>query len=415
MGTWGRSSIATAMNNAVGAVAWEARPCLDVLRAEHDAKLVHASFQELSSNDGDMVAAGSLSSGGRKYQSLGWPMWVLAACGVVPFNEWLTGWTYVYFGMLLLMAVIGYSAFVTYNDIDGLYGHLTTGFYAIGCLVSLLSLRITKIENLLGPQDRVLDIYAKRFHCLDEWRTVSFRRLIFGMILGATMVCSRVFSVAAGCPAALGGSGANESVTGILGFALVSLLMFALTFCKLHVCCGLEMFVDKFCYRFFEDKDIGKGIDEWNVVQALLRRSAQALEACFLAFGTSVLAVLLLIGMGIFHGDRGFQVSESNAQCRILWCGWLSPPVMMVIFITFKSASVTEKCRRVPALVNSWTFQNSLKVDQGRQYVVEYIEHSAAGFYIRGMRLSTIMALKLCYLFGFVVFTLIVQALVRGR
>lgn len=75
--------------------------------------------------------------------------------------------------------------------------------------------------------------------------------------------------------------------------------------------------------------------------------------------------------------------------------------------LTPKTQGVTEKCTRVPSLVNSWSFGEETCLDAGRQYVVQYIEQSAAGFYVKGVRLRAYMALKISYLFGALLFTLL--------
>jgi hypothetical protein len=310
-----------------------------------------------------------------------------------------------------LVAVLGHALAVAVQEADGVYAHLSCIFYAIGSISALSFLRMQHIENILGPHNRLLDNYASNFDFLDEWHTASTWRFFAVAVLWLSMVTSRIAILSgAGCPAAVGGS--NTDVLREIGFIFVSTQMAALTFCILHVCCGLGMSVDKFCYRFFEEMDIGKAIDEWNILQAILRRAAATLDDCFLALSTSVMATLLLTGMGLFQGAGSLHDAEMNVQCAVIWCGWLWPPVIMVLFVMFRLASVTEKCCRVPALVNSWSFEES-QIDHGRQYVVEYIEHSAAGFYVKGVRLSGFMAFKLGYVMGVVVFSFLIQSMIR--
>ena len=59
------------------------------------------------------------------------------------------------------------------------------------------------------------------------------------------------------------------------------------------------------------------------------------------------------------------------------------PPLLLMVFCLFRAAAVTEKCSRAPALVNSLVVEEDV-MDDARQYLVQYIEHSAAGFYIKG-------------------------------
>merc|ERR1712039_1078908 len=71
--------------------------------------------------------------------------------------------------------------------------------------------------------------------------------------------------------------------------------------------------------------------------------------------------------------------------------------IMLGIMLSFfYAAVVTDKCARVPAFVNSLSFGTDL--DRDRQYVVEYIIHSAAGFYVFDLRLTSAIALKFLYI-----------------
>merc|ERR1712232_868274 len=185
-------------------------------------------------------------------------------------------------------------------------------------------------------------------------------------------------------------------------------MVFLCMLCHLHVCCCLELSIDHYCIRFFEAADWGKGLDEWNVLQALLRRSAHTVEGCFLSVSTGVLCVLLLSGAELYNVRIGPNFGLTTA----LWAGWVLPPTALVFYAVFRSASITEKCNRVPALVNSWSLTVN-RFDHQKEYVVAYIMHSAAGFYVKGVRLNATWALKLSYLFGALIFTMTTQAVLK--
>jgi len=68
----------------------------------------------------------------------------------------------------------------------------------------------------------------------------------------------------------------------------------------------------------------------------------------------------------------------------------------------------------VPALVNSWMLSEGCRqIDHERQYIVQYISNSAAGFYVKGVRLSTVMALKLTSFLMVTIFTLGAQSILE--
>lgn len=83
------------------------------------------------------------------------------------------------------------------------------------------------------------------------------------------------------------------------------------------------------------------------------------------------------------------------------------PRAMTLLAITrmvFYAAAVTDKCARVPALINSLRLEK--EEWEMQQHLVDYIIHSDAGFYVYGVRLTIALVLKLCYFSCVVVFGL---------
>ena len=66
---------------------------------------------------------------------------------------------------------------------------------------------------------------------------------------------------------------------------------------------------------------------------------------------------------------------------------------MLKVF--FKAADVTDRCARVPSLINACDF--GADIDRDRQYIVEYVQNSAAGFYFFEIRLTSSMTFKFSY------------------
>lgn len=105
---------------------------------------------------------------------------------------------------------------------------------------------------------------------------------------------------------------------------------------------------------------------------------------------------------------------SQEGVCLGMWSGWLCPPIALTFYFVFRAAAITEKCNRVPALINSWTRMEQL-IDHEKQYIVQYIMHSAAGFYVKGVRLNATWALKLLYLFGVLLFSLLTQSVLKSE
>jgi len=89
----------------------------------------------------------------------------------------------------------------------------------------------------------------------------------------------------------------------------------------------------------------------------------------------------------------------------------LIPGAILVCGISrvfFKAACITDKCKRVPSLINSCSFGEAAvgDIDTERQYVVGYILNSRAGFYIFETRLTSVITIKFAYACAVCLFTL---------
>lgn len=296
------------------------------------------------------------------------------------------------------------------------YFPLSTGCVGAGGFAGLLLLRKRRIQDLLGPRRKPLEYYAVVFSYFGKWHQMSGRCLQVVLTLWLWSTLSHAtMNLYIGCPEA----GDPSLIACALNFGVVGVLS-AVFYCKLHVCCALELAVDHYCVRFLEERELTTGIVQWNILQALLRRAAQVVEPCFLAASTGILGLVVLSSVQIFNvfGEASATgldgLTPDEGMCLVLWSSWVLPKVVLVFFFVFRAAAVTEKCLRVPSLINASILQGN-EVDHENQYIVQYIAHSAAGFYVKGVRLNTTWALKLLYLFGVLLFSLLTQAVLKAH
>eukprot|EP00812_Abedinium_dasypus_P013156 NODE_6666_length_491_cov_183.577982.p1 GENE.NODE_6666_length_491_cov_183.577982~~NODE_6666_length_491_cov_183.577982.p1 ORF type:complete len:136 (+),score=32.76 NODE_6666_length_491_cov_183.577982:3-410(+) len=126
-----------------------------------------------------------------------------------------------------------------------------------------------------------------------------------------------------------------------------------------------------------------------------------------LALQTSVLPALLLAGAHLVN-----QNSLTCASCAQCIFG-ITPAVVLVIHTLFRAAAVTEKCIHLPAFVNSWISDDSA-MEHKHHHFVQYILNSSAGFYIKGLRLTSFMVLKVTYMLGMLGFSLVVTITLKS-
>lgn len=82
--------------------------------------------------------------------------------------------------------------------------------------------------------------------------------------------------------------------------------------------------------------------------------------------------------------------------------GLLTVSLLVRAFLV--AAGITDKCVRVPALVNSLCF--GVNTEQRRHLLVEFVRRSDAGFYVFDVRLTTGMALRFMYMWSIIAFGL---------
>jgi len=196
-------------------------------------------------------------------------------------------------------------------------------------------------------------------------------------------------------------------------FCVGAVGMVAVAYLQLHIFSGLELAIDSFSVNFFRDMDFQNALAEWNVLQALLRHVSSKLSASLLVLGFSAGAsVLYLIEQAFVRNDV-----ESGIPF-ILQNLWALPPSIIFLYTVMGAAAVTEKVTRVSPLVNSWDFaemggdvseETEEWMNLGRQYLVQYINQSEAGFYMQGVRIRIFQVTKMCYYLGAVLFAVASQ------
>ncbi|CAE8731502.1 unnamed protein product, partial [Polarella glacialis] len=82
---------------------------------------------------------------------------------------------------------------------------------------------------------------------------------------------------------------------------------------------------------------------------------------------------------------------------------------LLLIYVSSRAAGLTEKCTRTRCFVNSFVLDNCV-VDTERSYLVRYIDDSAAGFYIQGVKLTMLAIMKMFYGMCALTFAIWVQA-----
>jgi len=384
------------------------RKSLDELRASHDAIITAAAPQK-----DDVIFAPRLpeSLAETRMSALSRTGWLLLSMvGILDFFEG-TAWR-VLTRCILLLQMLGLAALAFVlgswrGPVAEIEPLITTALYLLGALMATLSLRRSHITRLLGPAEHVLDEYAADCDFLDDWRKLSQARLwqigsFFVLMLG-----SRSAALFLTSDPGYGKLVHDPLVDGatMVAFTVMAACYSTTCFCTLHLTAGLELAVDSFAVRCFQNGSPEEAVLDWNVVQATLRQTSGKLSDFLVVLATSCIAASILFA---------YQVVSLNLSASgfafldiLLWTGWLYPPVLLFLYTLSSAAAVTGKVDRLAPLVNSWAFDDKEVLDDARRYVVQYILDSQAGFYTRGVRVTAFSVQKICYYFAAGSFTLL--------
>eukprot|EP00929_Paragymnodinium_shiwhaense_P093070 TRINITY_DN53122_c0_g3_i1.p1 TRINITY_DN53122_c0_g3~~TRINITY_DN53122_c0_g3_i1.p1 ORF type:complete len:1668 (+),score=329.56 TRINITY_DN53122_c0_g3_i1:387-5006(+) len=375
---------------------------IDALRTLREQELLQQQEEELADNVSELAEQDYSSTLARLAAWI--PTTVLTLFGIIPCPRCAAGFdVYGMLAMLFALGIVVYNAMLVVEDFS--YIRLADVVFTVGLFFALLTLRLRAINRLLGPS-QTLELYASLHGYHETWMYNSLQCFCFVVAscictVGSPLLLNRFFEtkdIANSTDIPVGIEMPPLSV-----YSCTIALYGAIVFSILHISCGLEHMVDSFCIRFFDDPDWSRGITEWNTMQAIIRSSGRTVDLCFLALQTSVVAGIFLTGAGLLVTS-----SDDARSLTLRFASWL-PPTLLALFSLFRAASVTEKCLRSPALVNSLIEDSDDTINTERQYMVHFMEHSAAGFYIQGVRLTSAMGLKYTYVLTIVCFSLFAQ------
>lgn len=190
----------------------------------------------------------------------------------------------------------------------------------------------------------------------------------------------------------------------MFAFAFSTFVLLVMTNLVVYVCRILMEMVDTYCCEVADNHNLTDAVANWNMLQAMLRKASGDIEHCFFTIQTTILATVLL---GVTDVQQSMEMGEGHLLLLI-------PGALITLGLLriFCASAVTAKCEHVPSLINSLGF--SSQFDHNRQYVVEYITNSAAGFYVYDVRLTSALALKIGYVFAALAFSLANKMLIQA-
>lgn len=318
---------------------------------------------------------------------------LLRVCGVLPWSERLIWFSALYFWSLVLLALLG-TAICVHQVFETSCNHsmsclhrLSDTTFSVGALCVLLLCRAFQRE--FNDCTALIVSYAEMRGFLRHWAEMSRRDTMLSLMVWVFIVLERAWIMRRQDDSYDDSSAKWISILHICTFAFANGLLMMFVHFVLYVARCLSIMVDAFCCQFVAFPDFTDAVAEWNVLQAVIRKSCETIQCCFftLQVTTSVAALLNVV-----------DITRQRSYDAVFFLEML--PWVLIVFVVvrmcFCAGGVTDKCARVPSLVNSLNLGTDL--DRDRLYVVEYIAHSQAGFYIFEVRLTSATVLKIFYL-----------------
>lgn len=262
---------------------------------------------------------------------------------------------------------------------------------AVGALLGLALLGCATGSKDLCDCHTMLISYVCRERFLEKWKRRSRLHLAAWLLVWVVAVVLRAWTCGVMGAIARGEFNVWGGIH-MISFSACTFVLTAVAFYTQHLCFALAAVVDLYCLGAIarNDASVVTMVIEWNVLQAVMYKTSLTIEwTVFTMQGVAFSASVL----GAMEAQTVFQGANKGA---------LVPGFLIVCFITnalFQAAAVTDRCCAVPALINSLV----IDLDIQRQYVVQYILHSDAGFHVLGVRVNTALALKIVYICGGVI------------
>ncbi|CAK0791909.1 unnamed protein product [Prorocentrum cordatum] len=374
---------------------------VQTVRHQREDGLVEAMVNDQGSlvSDGSFCTVDSLGPEGH----VSAPLW-LRICGILPWGQ--RGVTtssalrscYWHLVLVSVVLIVCFLAFAAVYAPSGSckheaclgYAQITDLALAVGSLLGLLAMQSLSSLGILGSAESILVAYARRQEITGAWSAAVRGHSARLAGLWACSAALRLVSLVGGpWPSPL-----DVATAGC--YAVTSLVFLGVVSGILHVSCALTLVIDSYATHFDGAHfRLETSVHEWNLLQAVLRKVSGAAERGFMAVQSTAVALVTGVMLAARGPLRGEAVGEAVGAGD---AAWLSSAALLVVgaaFIFFKTAEVSERCMRMPSVINSLNFGEC--VDARRHYLVEFIKYSAAGFYVWEVRLTAAVALKLTY------------------
>mmetsp|Transcript_69441 Transcript_69441/g.201547 ORF Transcript_69441/g.201547 Transcript_69441/m.201547 type:complete len:626 (+) Transcript_69441:121-1998(+) len=175
--------------------------------------------------------------------------------------------------------------------------------------------------------------------------------------------------------------------------AVMSAIILCICYTLVRICRSLHVMIDAFCCDIVGTLKLRCVARAWDLRRSMLFKASVDIERCLL-----ILCIVLALSMPVVMVD----LTASGGRCGGT-VGLIPGFVLMcsILYAMLRAAVVSDKCARIPSLINAVPFGQGTVEE--RQFTVDYVASSGAGFYIFDTRLTAAMVIKVTYVWCLVV------------
>jgi len=306
---------------------------------------------------------------------------------------------------LVLLLAASHAMYLSIVEQHANYEHLPTVCLAMGTFCGIMDLLWFGFRFRYEQLSR----YISEIDCTAEWYRKSLSRFMaISGLSGGAAITKFTFWMHPACQVTPPGetNDVHSLLHLIFFFALFGALT-VITYCQSHVDLALEFLVERCSMEYARNPDTLHAIKSWNTIQSIIRRTGRTIENSFLALITSSLVLFVWATVQVIEGaGRTSQFKTNDVPCIALHSGWMVSPVLLAMYAICCAAALTRRCSRAPSFVNSLWFEDE-SINLGTRDVVQHMQNSDAGLFIKGARVTPHMAIKLAYILGVVCFTVL--------
>lgn len=260
-------------------------------------------------------------------------------------------------------------------------------------------------KHLVQGQQHIEDMtrWAETQACSETWRIVSWKKQRWLLAwLALTLLCVLPSGVKIGCQVAklepkedidIALLSVHEVCIFII-FIVSSWWLFLAALMQCHIISALDVFIDVWSCNLCSHRNFAEGVVSWNTVQALIRRAGISFENIFTIIQTSA-----LLGCVVVAGQAlGFALHPELNWHDLYEITCILPLISLSALagcLLVQSSCITEKCSVLAPLANQVMSDDPM--DAGRSYLVCFLTDSAAGIYVKGVRMDMQMAVNIIY------------------